>query len=294
MSASFPSRACAWAFVYALTFPAWGFPGQAVASALRDLTIDQTAAAVARPAEPFGRLTSALPEGPLRAKWRSVEHAIETEAKIIADCRADLASCTSRPAIQFLRIVDAAAARSGLARLGEVNRAVNLAIRPVSDQAQYGVDDLWVSPLATLAAGAGDCEDYAIAKFVALHEAGVAVQDIRLVIMREILSGEDHAVVAARVDGRWHLLDNRHLAMIEDTEVDKYRPIFAIDAEGAKRFEQPMIATAEAAQDRRSPRLDGPRLDVVDVLHPDAGLSTSLIAPDLATMPDDIWQTQAM
>lgn len=145
------------------------------------------------------------------------------------------------------------------------------------------------SPLATLAAGAGDCEDYAIAKFVALHEAGVASDDLRLVIMREILSGEDHAVVAARVDGRWHVLDNRHLAMIEDTEVDKYRPIFAIDAEGAKRFDQPMIATADTVRENQSPRLD-----VVDASQPDAGLSTSLIAPELSTPADDVLQTQAM
>lgn len=288
MSASFPSRACAWLFVFAAAFPALGSPCQALASALPDHQIDQTVPAV-RPTEPFGRQTSALAEGPLRAKWRDVERSIETEAKIIAECRANPANCGSRPAIQFLRIVDVAAARSGLARLGEVNRAVNLAIRPVSDQTQYGVDDLWVSPLATLAAGAGDCEDYAIAKFVALHEAGVASQDLRLVIMREILSGEDHAVVAARVDGRWHVLDNRHLAMIEDTEVDKYRPIFAIDAEGAKRFDQPMIATADTVRENQSPRLD-----VVDASQPDAGLSTSLIAPELSTPADDVLQTQAM
>ena len=32
--------------------------------------------------------------------------------------------------------------------------------------------------------------------------------------------------------------------MLEDNGFDKYRPLFAIDAEGAKRFEQPMFANA--------------------------------------------------
>ena len=76
--------------------------------------------------------------------------------------------CASPAALKFLAIVDAARLREGRARLGEVNRAINLAIRPVSDLAQYGQVDVWSSPLATLTRGGGDCEDYAIAKFVAL------------------------------------------------------------------------------------------------------------------------------
>jgi len=35
----------------------------------------------------------------------------------------------------------------------------------MSDLNAVPVEDLWSAPLATLAAGAGDCEDYAIAKF---------------------------------------------------------------------------------------------------------------------------------
>src|ERR1700752_651257 len=99
--------------------------------------------------------------------------------------------------MRFLEIVRTAAAREGLARLGEINRAFNLAIRPVSDRAQYGVEDYWASPLATLAAGAGDCEDYAIAKLVALRAAGLPADDLRLIIIREMTTGEDHAVLAA-------------------------------------------------------------------------------------------------
>jgi predicted transglutaminase-like cysteine proteinase len=34
------------------------------------------------------------------------------------------------------------------ARLGEINRAVNLSIRATSDWAQYGVDDFWSAPIA--------------------------------------------------------------------------------------------------------------------------------------------------
>jgi predicted transglutaminase-like cysteine proteinase len=195
-------------------------------------------------AEPFGLPTSMLSDGPLRAKWLEVERAIAAEAAVVAGCGNAPAPCTSRPATKFLEIVKAAAAREGLARLGEVNRAINLAIRPVSDDAQYGVEDHWASPLATLASGAGDCEDYAIAKLVALRAAGVPADDLRLVIIREPATGEDHAVVMARADGRWRVLDNRTFVMIDDSGLSKYRPLFAIDAEGAKRFDQPLLAQA--------------------------------------------------
>ncbi len=67
-----------------------------------------------------------------------------------------------------------------------------------------------------------------------LHEAGIPRENLRLIIMRENATGEDHAVVAARVDGRWHILDNRFFVMVEDTDINKYKPVFAIDAEGIK------------------------------------------------------------
>ncbi len=134
-------------------------------------------------------------------------------------------------------------AREGRARLGEINRAINLAIRPMSDLAQYGKIDVWSSPLVTFAHGAGDCEDYAIAKFVALRLAGIAPDDLRIVVMRDTIGGEDHAVAAARLDGRWLMLDNRRMAMVEDAYVRNYRPLFVIDHYGVMQYaDTPLLA----------------------------------------------------
>lgn len=254
MSASITARAGILAFVFAIN--ALSGTAHAAAYALRD---NFSAPAEVQPSgtpEPFGLATSVLSEGPLRAKWLEVERAIAAEANVIAGCENDPDHCTSRPAMRFLEIVKAAATRDGLARLGEINRAFNLAIRPVSDEAQYGVEDHWASPLATLAAGAGDCEDYAIAKLVALRAAGIPADDLRLVIIRETTTGEDHAVVTARTEGHWRVLDNRSFVMIDDSELSKYRPLFAIDAEGAKRFEQPMLAQTARSMQVRPAEID--------------------------------------
>jgi len=107
----------------------------------------------------------------------------------------------------------------------------------MSDLALYGEEDFWSPPLATFAVGAGDCEDYAIAKFVALQEAGVSAVDLRIVVLRDDIRKEDHAAVAARLDGNWLMLDNRHMVMPEDRLVRKYyRPIFLIDRSGVRRY----------------------------------------------------------
>jgi predicted transglutaminase-like cysteine proteinase len=193
--------------------------------------ISQTKSAVS---EPFGAMALTADEGELSRKWRTVQQQIMIEAQILTLCRSDPATCRSGAPARFLAIVAAGQVRSGRTRLGEINRAINLAIRSMSDIAQYGVADRWNSPLLTLAAGAGDCEDYAIAKYVALREAGSAKEDVRLLIVHDNKLRQDHAVVAARLDGHWLLLDNRRMVMVEDTEARQYQPLFEIDDQGVR------------------------------------------------------------
>jgi len=197
---------------------------------------------IAKSAEPFGLFTSPLAEGGLHEKWLGVEREIDAELLVLALCEEDRGSCASPAALRFLAIIDNAKARDGRARLGEINRAINLAIRPVSDLAQYGAIDVWSSPLKTFAKGAGDCEDYAIAKLVALRLAGIPPEDVKLLILHDTLRGQDHAVAATRLDGRWLTLDNRRMAMVEDAQVRNYRPTFLIDHDGVKRYQDALPA----------------------------------------------------
>ena len=201
------------------------------------------AALVRKSAEPFGLFAAVLTEGGLREKWLGVQRRLDDEMVQLALCDGDRDRCVSPAALRFLAIVDSGRAREGRARLGEINRAINLAIRPMSDLAQYGAIDVWSSPLVTFASGAGDCEDYAIAKFVALRQAGISPDDLRIVVMRDTIGGEDHAVAAARLDGQWLTLDNRRMAMVEDGFVRNYRPTFVIDQYGVMQYvDTPLLA----------------------------------------------------
>jgi predicted transglutaminase-like cysteine proteinase len=203
--------------------------------------------------EPFGIATFEVAEGPLVAKWRNVRSEMQADMEIIARCRLGIEACPSPAAAEFLSIVERARARDGLARAGEVNRSINLDVRPADDMAQYGLDDFWSSPLTTLTAHAGDCEDYAIAKFMALSEAGITSQDLRLVILRNRLSQEDHAVVAVRVENRWRVLDNRGFLMLDDSQYTHFQPVFLIDEDGIRSYATPQSqATAANAEAIRS------------------------------------------
>jgi predicted transglutaminase-like cysteine proteinase len=183
--------------------------------------------------EPFGRTSERAADGPVSTKWRGLEAEIAGERAVIARCRMQADDCP--PAAQrFLSIVDTARTRSGRARIGQVNRAVNLAIRPMSDLHQHGVADRWSAPLATLSSGRGDCEDYAIAKYVALREVGMPNEDLRLVIVRNHATNEDHAVLAVRHEQRWLILDNRHLLLLEDKDLVKFEPLFVMDHGGVQ------------------------------------------------------------
>jgi predicted transglutaminase-like cysteine proteinase len=224
---------------------AWGMACLGPAADLTAATLDSldSPEASRNSPEPFGLSAFPLFAGGVREKWRGVERKLDDERVQLALCDGDRERCVSPAALQFLAIVDQARSRDGRARLGEINRAINLAIRPMSDLAQYGQIDVWSSPLVTFAHGAGDCEDYAIAKFVALRQAGVAQEDLRIVIMRDILHGEDHAVVAARLDGHWLMLDNRRMAMIEDGYLRNYQPLFVIDQDGVMQYrDAPLLA----------------------------------------------------
>jgi predicted transglutaminase-like cysteine proteinase len=193
--------------------------------------------------EPFGLYAFKAPEGLLWTKWRKVEGEIQAAAPALSRCRAEPAQCTPGAA-RFVAIVKLAEARRGQARLKLVNEKVNDAIRYTSDSVQWGVADLWSAPIdvnhkGSFDTGLGDCEDYAIAKYVALREAGVPAKDLRVLLVRDNVVRLGHAVLAARDDGRWLIMDNRFSQLLEENDARFLSPLFALDNEGVKLFAAP-------------------------------------------------------
>lgn len=89
--------------------------------------------------------------------------------------------------------------------------------------------DYWASPKQFFT-NAGDCEDYAIAKYVTLKKLGFNDNQLRLVIVEDKELMEIHAVLAVHVDNAIYILDNQNNFIIRDKAIKRYTPIYSINA----------------------------------------------------------------
>ena len=188
-----------------------------------------------RPSEPFDMPAKATLPHDIASKWSDLQSRILADEKKIAACNADEAAC-SPAARRFLSLVETSGKNERRVQLGKINRAVNLAIRPASDWAQYGSADFWASPLQTLDSGAGDCEDYAIVKYAALRALGMAESDLRLMIVRDDKHQAEHAIVAVRDEQEWLILDNRTMFIVNAGEARYYNPLFVLEQTTPRTF----------------------------------------------------------
>lgn len=74
-------------------------------------------------------------------------------------------------------------------QLERVNGFFNRHIRFTDDSRIWGESDYWASPLETIGRGAGDCEDFTIAKYTALRLLGVPVSKLRLTYVNAKIGG---------------------------------------------------------------------------------------------------------
>jgi len=80
-------------------------------------------------------------------------------------------------------------------KLEKVNSFFNELIEFVDDVAIYGVKDYWATPIEFLARGAGDCEDFAIAKFFTLKTMGVEEAKLNIAYVKALRYNIHHMVL---------------------------------------------------------------------------------------------------
>ncbi|HIF9252279.1 TPA: transglutaminase-like cysteine peptidase [Photobacterium damselae] len=66
----------------------------------------------------------------------------------------------------------------------------------VDDIKLWGKKDYWATPLEFVGIGAGDCEDFSIAKYMALRSLGIPDSKLRLVYVKSLRLNQFHMVVA--------------------------------------------------------------------------------------------------
>lgn len=121
-------------------------------------------------------------------------------------------------------------------RLREINDFFNRRLAFRDDAQTWGMPDYWASPLEALERRAGDCEDYAIAKYFALAAAGVPTARLRMVYVRARLQGQSlpHMVLAyyAQPAAEPLILDNLRPEVLPASQRGDLTPVFSFNTEG--------------------------------------------------------------
>lgn len=82
-----------------------------------------------------------------------------------------------------------------LDKLKQVNDFFNEKVAFVDDIIHWHVNDYWATPLESLVTGAGDCEDFSIAKYFTLIELGVDENKMRITYVKAYKLDQAHMVL---------------------------------------------------------------------------------------------------
>ncbi len=156
-------------------------------------------------------------------KWSGMlaRYAAEAPARDIQACQGR--DCAPR---RWRAFVQGLAGQDPIRQLDAVQAYVNR-VPYRSDRAAHGASDYWATPGEFLTRG-GDCEDYAIAKFLSLRMLGWPAEDLRIVIVEDAKQDRLHAVLVAYRGGKAYVLDNLRAGIAEQGAIAEYRPVYSI------------------------------------------------------------------
>jgi predicted transglutaminase-like cysteine proteinase len=125
-------------------------------------------------------------------------------------------------------------------KLKDVNEFFNRKIQFVDDQKNWGQNDYWATPIESLMRGAGDCEDYAIAKYFTLKYLGVSVNKLRITYVKAKIGGAGSNITQAHMvltyyatpDAEPVVLDNLISEIRPASRRGDLLPIFSFNSEG--------------------------------------------------------------
>jgi predicted transglutaminase-like cysteine proteinase len=118
--------------------------------------------------------------------------------------------------------------------LQTTNRFFNRQLRFVDDSQNWRQNDYWASPIEALVKGAGDCEDYAIAKYFTLRRLGVPSEKLRITYVKALRYNQAHMVLTyyATPSAMPLVLDNLISEIRPASQRKDLLPVYAFNAEG--------------------------------------------------------------
>lgn len=138
--------------------------------------------------------------------------------------------------VAWRKMMDESRGLPDMDKLNKVNAFFNRRVLYDSDQTIWQQEDYWATPLETMGRVMGDCEDFAIAKYMTLMMLGVNNQQLRLVYVRAKVGG---ATVAHMVLGYYPqpteepiILDNLITSLRKASQRPDLAPVFSFNSEG--------------------------------------------------------------
>ena len=118
-------------------------------------------------------------------------------------------------------------------RLLRINHFLNQ-VPFAADDAHWGKEDFWATPVQFLASNGGDCEDYAIAKLFSLTGAGIAPEKIRLTYVIATEAKQPHMVLLYTANPGEHplVLDNMTGEVQPARDRTDLEPVYSFNAQG--------------------------------------------------------------
>lgn len=132
--------------------------------------------------------------------------------------------CQLREWKAFLKTQEGKGLKAELKAVNDYMNAAGYILDPVN----WGVPDYWTTPNQFFSRD-GDCEDYAIAKFISLRALGVPNDRMRIVILQDLNLGVLHAVLAVYDGDTIYILDNQAQRVVEASDIRHYQPIYSIN-----------------------------------------------------------------
>ena len=162
-------------------------------------------------------------------KWTgALERYFEEKAHTVGNCAAkEFNRCHYDTWTAFL---DGIKNETPERKLKKVNDFMNKA-RYILDPINWGVKDYWATP-GQFFEKYGDCEDYAIAKYLSLVAVGWDPETLRIVVVQDLNLRVPHAILAVYQQDNILLLDNQIAIVVDASRVRHYRPIFSLSETG--------------------------------------------------------------
>ncbi len=140
----------------------------------------------------------------------------------------------------WLNMLNQAQPLSERDQLSEVNEFWNSHVRGDEDINIWGKEDYWATPIETLAKGAGDCEDFVIAKYFSLVRSGVEPDKLRFIYVRARIGGPSSSTTIAHMVLGYYptsgaeplILDNLSSSITTASNRPDLKPVFSFNASG--------------------------------------------------------------